>query len=330
MDKDNKGYWHLLPTSYKPQNVSLETISVRNLLQLYFNTFIGANFAESCVYSLDVGKTRMQVQGEEAKRTGGKPMNMFRTLYEIATKEGWRTLYAGFSAMILRNFIFNSSRVMLYDIFRRRYIYKDSEDREAISVPAAFLCGCAAGCIAQSMANPFDIVKVRMQMDGRRKAMGLEPRGTSCMQEMRNIYQQGGVRGMWRGVAPSCTRACLMTAGDVGSYDVCKRGLKKYLHLEEGLLLRFASSMVAGGVASLLSNPADVIKSRVMNQPTNSAGEGLYYKGSIDCLRKLLNEEGFFNLYKGLIPCWLRLGPWSVLFWLSVEQLREWEGQSGF
>lgn len=331
MDKDNKGYWHLLPTSYTPQNISLETISVKNLLQLYFNTFIAANFAESCMYSLDVGKTRMQVQGEEFKKTGkGKPTNMFRTLYDIATKEGWRTLYAGFSAMILRNFIFNSSRVMLYDIFRRRYIYKDSEDRDAISVPAAFLCGCAAGCAAQSMANPFDIVKVRMQMDGRRKAMGLEPRGTSCMQEMRSIYRQGGVRGMWRGVAPSCTRACLMTAGDVGSYDVCKRGLKKYFGLEEGLALRFASSMVAGGVAALLSNPADVIKSRVMNQPTNNAGEGLYYKGSIDCLTKLLNEEGFFNLYKGLIPCWLRLGPWSVLFWLSVEQLREWEGQSGF
>lgn len=329
MDNDEDNYLDIGPY-VRPENVALETISVKGLLQLYFNTFIGANFAESCMYSLDVGKTRMQVQGEEAKKTKIQPKNMFRTLYDIASQEGFRTLYAGFSAMVLRNFIFNSSRVMLYDIFRRRYIYKDHENRDTISVPAAFMCGSAAGCIAQSMANPFDIVKVRMQMDGRRKAMGLQPRGTSCMQEMRHIYRQSGVRGMWRGVGPSCTRACLMTAGDVGSYDLCKRNLKKYFEMDEGLSLRFASSMVAGGVASVLSNPADVIKSRVMNQPTNDKGEGLYYRGSIDCLSKLLKDEGFLNLYKGLIPCWLRLGPWSVLFWLSVEQLRQWEGQSGF
>ncbi|KAH8404888.1 hypothetical protein KR222_009273 [Zaprionus bogoriensis] len=331
MEKDDRGYWHLRPIRNKKiQELSLERISVRNLLQLYFNTFLGANFAESCVYPLDVGKTRMQVQGEEAKKTGIPPKNMFRTIYGIASKEGFRTLYAGFSAMILRNFIFNSFRVMLYDIFRRRFIYTDGDNQQIIRVHHAFICGCGAGCIAQSLANPFDIVKVRMQMNGRRRAMGLEPRTSSFVHEIRTIYQQSGVKGMWRGVAPSCTRACLMTAGDVGAYDLCKRNLKKHLHMEEGLLLRFASSMVAGGVASLLSNPADVIKSRVMNQPTDEHGRGLYYKGSIECLSKLISQEGYRNLYKGLIPCWLRLGPWSVLFWLSVEQLRVWEGQSGF
>jgi len=90
------------------------------------------------------------------------------------------------------------------------------------------------------------------------------------------------------------------------------------------------SSMCAGLTASVLSTPADVIKSRMMNQPVDESGKNLYYKNSIDCLRKLIREEGALTLYKGLMPTWFRLGPFSVLFWLSVEQLRQWEGQVGF
>ncbi|EDW03031.1 mitochondrial uncoupling protein 4C [Drosophila grimshawi] len=333
MDKDENNYWHLRPAYDKaPFHVrnDQEQITARNLLQLYINTFIGANFAEACVYPLDVSKTRQQIHGEEARKTGSKPRNMFFTLRGIAMEEGPKSLYAGFSAMVFRNFIFNSLRVMLYDIFRRRFLYTDAEHRDSIRTHHAFMCGCAAGCIAQGLANPFDIVKVRMQMNGRRRTMGLEPRNNSCFKEMLSIYGKSGVLGMWHGVGPSCVRACLMTAGDVGAYDLCKRNLKNHFNMEEGIPLRFVSSMVAGFVASVLSNPADVIKSRVMNQPTDERGHGLYYKGSIDCLVKLVREEGFLNLYKGLIPCWLRLGPWSVLFWLSVEQLRVWEGQTGF
>ncbi|EDW63535.1 mitochondrial uncoupling protein 4C [Drosophila virilis] len=334
MDRDENNYWHMKPLYDKAilrsVDNSQEQLSVRNLLQLYVNTFIGANFAEACMYSLDVSKTRMQVHGEEAKRTGSKPRNMFRTLYGIWVEEGPRNLYAGFSAMVVRNFIFNSLRVMLYDVFRRRFIYEDAQNVQSIKIHHAFLCGSAAGCIAQALANPFDIVKVRMQMEGRRLLMGMEPRTTNFVSDLAEIYRKSGVVGMWRGVGPSCTRACLMTAGDVGAYDLCKRNLKKYLGMEEGIPLRFASSMVAGLVASVLSNPADVIKSRMMNQPIDENGKGLYYKNSVDCVVKLVRDEGFLNLYKGLIPCWLRLGPWSVLFWLSVEQLRVWEGQTGF
>jgi len=50
------------------------------------------------------------------------------------------------------------------------------------------------------------------------------------------------------------------------------------------------------------------VKTRVMNQPTNKDGTGLYYKNSLDCLQKTVKNEGFFALYKGFIPIWMRLG----------------------
>ena len=49
---------------------------------------------------------------------------------------------------------------------------------------------------------------------------------------------------------------------------------------------------------------------------------GKYYRGSVDCLKKTIMNEGFSALYKGFIPCWLRMAPWSMTFWLSFEKFR--------
>jgi len=48
---------------------------------------------------------------------------------------------------------------------------------------------------------------------------------------------------------------------------------------------------------------------------------GSMYKNSIDCLRQTVKAEGFFALYKGFLPVWLRLGPWYVFLSLNKNQL---------
>jgi len=290
MDKDENNYWHMR-TPYDTAVVSKlhnfqEQISIRNLSQLYMNSFIGANIAETCIFSMDATKAT--------------------------------TLHAGFTAMILKSFMFHSSRVMLYDVFRRRFLNIDAENQEMISIPSALMCGGAAGCIAQALYHPFEMVTRDI------------PKASSFMTTLKSFHWKSGVARILREMGPRCTQACLLTAGDVVTYDLCKRNLKKHLHLKEDLPVQLASSIVAGLVASLLSHPVDVIRSRLLSQPTDENGKGLSYKGSLEYLVKLIKEEGAFSMYKGFLPCWIRLGSWSVVFWLSLEQLRSWEGQTGF
>ena len=52
------------------------------------------------------------------------------------------------------------------------------------------------------------------------------------------------------------------------------------------------SSTSAGFVSAVLGTPADVIKTRMMNQPLNEVGKGIYYRGSIDCLTQAVKNEG--------------------------------------
>ena len=49
---------------------------------------------------------------------------------------------------------------------------------------------------------------------------------------------------------------------------------------------------------------------------------GILYKNSMDCLLVTIRNEGFFGLYKGFVPCWIRMAPWSLTFWISFEQIR--------
>lgn len=37
------------------------------------------------------------------------------------------------------------------------------------------------------------------------------------------------------------------------------------------------------------------------------------YKGTLDGLMQTWRNEGFFALYKGFWPNWLRLGPWNII-----------------
>jgi solute carrier family 25 uncoupling protein 27 len=73
------------------------------------------------------------------------------------------------------------------------------------------------------------------------------------------------------------------------------------------IYLNILTSLFSGLIAATLGTPADVIKTRIMCQPTDSNGKGLMYHSSWHCLVTTVRNEGFFGLYKGFWPTWLRM-----------------------
>ena len=53
------------------------------------------------------------------------------------------------------------------------------------------------------------------------------------------------------------------------------------------------------------------MRTRMMNQRALSGGPA--YKGTLDGVMQTWKNEGFFALYKGFWPNWLRLGPWNII-----------------
>ncbi|CAB0013909.1 unnamed protein product [Nesidiocoris tenuis] len=144
------------------------------------------------------------------------------------------------------------------------------------------------------------------------------------------IYREGGVRALWKGAIPNMQRAALVNLGDLTTYDMAKRTILDNTKLEDSHLVHIMSSGVAGLVAATMGTPADVIKTRVMNQPVDENGRGKLYKSSLDCLMKTIRNEGAFALYKGFLPVWIRMAPWSLTFWISFEHVRHVIGATSF
>lgn len=75
---------------------------------------------------------------------------------------------------------------------------------------------------------------------------------------------------------------------------------------------------VAGGLAAAVTTPLDVVKTRLMTQSASDAGR---YKGVVDALRRIAQEEGTAALFSGIGPrvMWIALG--GSIFFGAFEEL---------
>jgi solute carrier family 25 uncoupling protein 27 len=46
------------------------------------------------------------------------------------------------------------------------------------------------------------------------------------------------------------------------------------------------------------------------------------YNSSLHCLQQTLRIEGIRGLFKGFVPCYVRMAPQVVIIWVCVEQYR--------
>ena len=114
----------------------------------------------------------------------------------------------------------------------------------------------------------------------------------------------------------------IVTASQMAIYDQTKQEIKKRSGMEEGLGLHTASSLVAGFVAAITSNPFDVAKTRLMNMSADRATGQMPFKGTFDCMLKSVRSDGLGALYKGLNATIVRQVPLNMVRFTAMEQLK--------
>lgn len=70
----------------------------------------------------------------------------------------------------------------------------------------------------------------------------------------------------------------------------------------------FGIGSVAGAIGATAVYPIDLVKTRMQNQRKVASGEVLY-KHSWDCFTKVIRNEGFTGLYRGLVPQLVGVAP---------------------
>lgn len=258
---------------------------------------------------VDVTKTRLQISGEGGKRLYS---GMFDCMGKTARAEGFSALWKGLEPALWRQCFYGSLRYGLYGPIKD--VLAPGVDKSELPLGYKILAGGLSGTLAQAVANPCDLVKVRMIGDGM-AAGGGAPRYRWFLGALATVAKEEGVRGLYKGVGANVGRASTLAAAEMASYDAIKPIMQKQFELQDGLQLHAATATWAGFIAAFVANPFDVVKSRVMN----GRGE---YGGMVDCFQKTISKEGVGSLWKGFIPAWGRVGPRVIICFVTMEQLR--------
>ncbi|ETV91611.1 hypothetical protein H310_13861 [Aphanomyces invadans] len=258
---------------------------------------------------IDVLKTRMQLEGELPPNAPRRYSGFVAGGHTILRTEGWRGFYKGLTASLMRDGFYSGIRLGAYEPVKELL---GATDPSSTPLYMKITAGAITGSFGSALANPTDLIKVRMQGEGNRYS--------STRQAFLDIWTHEGVKGLWKGVGPTVKRAALLTATQIPSYDHSKHLLINHNVLEEGVVLHFVCSMFAGFMAATVTSPVDVIKTRIMHQST------AMYTGSIDAFQKIVRREGFGGLYKGWFPNWMRIGPHTMITLMIFEELRKLAG----
>lgn len=80
-------------------------------------------------------------------------------------------------------------------------------------------------------------------------------------------------------------------------YDQFKYILLKYVPsvFEDNLLTHFTASTMAGAVATTLTQPLDVLKTRMMNAAPNE------YRSILHCVSVIMKQHGLLGFFKGYV-----------------------------
>lgn len=275
------------------------------------------------------------------------------TLRHIINDSGWRgVLLPGIQATMIREAFYSSIRFGLYTkikdcIYYTKqnipFISKQTDIHYPFAKPLTFidklLAGILTGSIGSAISSPIDLVKIRMQYEygliqngiytsGPLK--GKHPTYPSTIKAFHSIWKhEGGLKGLFRGVNATMIRAGLLTGGQLASYESAKNYFKSHQslgHFHEGPLLHIICSIWSGIIAATFCAPADIVKTRLMCDRALAATSNVKqkYKNSLDCLYKVIRNEGLPGLFKGWVPSYLRLAPHFIISlplneWLRVK-----------
>ncbi|XP_014508805.1 probable mitochondrial adenine nucleotide transporter BTL3 [Vigna radiata var. radiata] len=178
----------------------------------------------------------------------------------------------------------------------------------AVNMTKHLWAGAFAAMVSRTFVAPLERLKLEYIVRGEQKNLFV------LIQE---IATSQGLKGFWKGNFVNILRTAPFKAINFYAYDTYRNKLTRMLGNEESTNLeRFVAGAASGITATLLCLPMDTIRT-VMVAP---GGEAL--GGVIGAFRHMIRTEGFFSLYKGLVPSIISMAPSGAVYYGVYDILK--------
>ncbi|KAK4229480.1 mitochondrial 2-oxoglutarate/malate carrier protein [Podospora fimiseda] len=296
-------------------NDFLHTPWVRAALP-FVNGGLSGMFATAAIQPVDMVKVRIQLAGEG--KIGGPKATAFTVTRDILANGKALDLYTGLSAGLLRQAVYTTARLGLFDTIMGKVTANAKAKDKAIGFSERAVAGLSAGGIAAMIGNPADLALIRMQSDGL-KPLAERKNYKSVIDALTSIAKNEGIGALWSGASPTVVRAMALNFGQLAFFSESKAQLKQRTNWSN-TTQSLSASAIAGFFASFFSLPFDFVKTRLQKQSKGPGGV-LPYKGMTDCFVKVAKEEGLLRFYRGFGTYYVRIAPHAMLTLLVSEYL---------
>lgn len=142
----------------KQEGESATKFFIKNLLA----ASVAASTAEVFTIPIDTAKVRLQLQAKQMDPSvAPKYSGFIKTMTTISREEGFKALYNGLTPGLQRQCVFAGLRIGLY-VPVRNMIAGELKPGENPNLRTKILAGLCTGAIGISVANPTDVVKIRL------------------------------------------------------------------------------------------------------------------------------------------------------------------------
>ncbi|CAD6584970.1 MAG: hypothetical protein CYPHOPRED_002903 [Cyphobasidiales sp. Tagirdzhanova-0007] len=295
------------PPAKPPLTAATQTQSSSYLVSSYFlaGAIAGAS-SRTSVAPLERLKIIYQCQGG-GKQYGG----LVSALSKIWREEGIRGMFRGNGVNCMRIMPYSAVQFTAYEQFKKLFTRNGTVPLET---PLRLSAGALAGICSVCATYPLDLVRSRLSIisasigtaslhsSGSGSAtLLLSPEARMGVMGMtaRIWREEGGLRGLYRGIGPTAVGVAPYVGLNFTFYEL----LKVYFTPPDrppSTWRKLSCGATAGAISQTLTYPLDVLR-RKMQVTGMKDKVDFNYNNSFDAVRTIVRMEGMRGLYTGLI-----------------------------
>ncbi|KAM6966211.1 mitochondrial thiamine pyrophosphate carrier [Tautogolabrus adspersus] len=198
--------------------------------------------------------------------------------------------------------------------------FDPSAQGAAHSPEEAALAGSAAGMVTRALISPFDVLKIRFQLQIERVS-SRRPEGKyrGLLQAYRCIHSEEGLFAFWKGHIPAQLLSICFGAVQFASFEFLTEAVHKTTPYDSQTAgVHFVCGGLAACSATVVCQPLDILRTRFAAQ-----GEPKVYRNLRHAVSTMFRSEGVLTFYRGLAPTLVAVFPYAGLQFFSYNVFKK-------
>ncbi|XP_051954272.1 calcium-binding mitochondrial carrier protein SCaMC-1-like [Xyrauchen texanus] len=261
-------------------------------------------------------------------RTGTAPLDRMKVFMQVhASKSNNISLVGGFKQMFKEGGVASMWRgngvnvikiapetaikFMAYEQYKKLL----AKDGGKIQSHERFMAGSLAGATAQTAIYPIEVMKTRLTLRKTGQYSGM----FDCAKK---ILRKEGVKAFYKGYVPNILGIIPYAGIDLAVYETMKNAWLSHYATETanpGVVVLLGCGTISSTCGQLASYPLALIRTRMQAQ---ASMEGSEQVSMTKLVKKIMEKEGFFGLYRGILPNFMKVIPAVSISYVVYEYMR--------